>query len=202
MALGGGGSSSPPPPSGPAADQNSPPATMAPVASACGNSQYYNGNNAPGASIIGGVGAQQHEYPWLVLLKIRTLSNTVEVCGGTIVASQYVLTSATCVSNVNGFNNVSIYFGEYDLNDGSETNEYTRQSSYIYFHPAMNLASKQYDFAIIKIDTALDLTANWAVQAICLPICTGSSCGSGNVGYISGWGVTDICLFLFSFNIS
>ncbi len=105
-------------------------------------------------------------------------------CGGNILDSHWILTSAHC-------DDYTIYeryaiAGEHTLNDQEGPETYHNITQFIR-HPDYNASSGEYDIALVRFDTPLVLTEN--IQPICLP-----DAGEDYLhekGVVSGWGTEE-----------
>ncbi|XP_052787544.1 tryptase-2-like [Mya arenaria] len=157
-----------------------PPVTTNPqVGSAtCGTTLV--GNTAH--KIVGGSVAQHGEYPWQV--SIRYMGQ--HVCGGTLVADQWVLTAAHC------FEKLGTYATQWSIGVGlqDQRSVYTTNivhTSHIYPHEHFNGQTNTNDIALIRLNKRIDISGRYARPA-CLPQAADSF--SSDICTVSGWGAT------------
>ncbi|ODM98511.1 Serine protease 55 [Orchesella cincta] len=158
-----------------------PPSTTAtpPVSSSCGVGK-----------IVGGNQATKGEFPWLVAL----VRNQKQVCGGTLIDSQYVLTAAVIsilksVTSQELQTLFKIYIGDYDLhtlNDGPMT---VKNIAKLILHRQFHQHYFYNDIALIKLDSPVQFGSNGNndIRPICL---SAGGPYEGNNVFVAGWGRT------------
>ncbi|MCF6338625.1 MAG: trypsin-like serine protease [Gammaproteobacteria bacterium] len=108
--------------------------------------------------IIGGTNANPGDHPWAVaLLRARIPDSfNAQFCGGTLIASRWVLTAAHCVKDLSSASEVEVAIGINNLNNISTTDRQTVGN--IFLHPAYNSTSLNNDIALLELVTASDNT--------------------------------------------
>lgn len=137
--------------------------------------------------VVGGVDARAHAWPWQVYLSIcGTFYGMMEcnVCGGSIISNNWILTAAHCVPfQARG----RIFVGAQDLNVKNYT---TYGLGPMYKHPRWNTPGRfQNDIALTKAygDESIDI--NWTtVSPICLPS-EGTCFTDETTCVVTGWGL-------------
>merc|ERR1712058_138122 len=111
--------------------------------------------------IVGGVQAEENEYPWQVGL-ISSQSSSTPFCGGTLISDREVLTARHCTD---GANPAYVLLGEHDLrkNDGEQK---FRVCSVVN-HPNYNAGTVDYDFAILRLCDKVTFSDD--ISPACLP---------------------------------
>ncbi|NXC15057.1 TMPS2 protease, partial [Corythaeola cristata] len=133
-----------------------------------------------GLRIVGGSGAALGQWPWQVSLHVQG----THVCGGSIITHQWIVTAAHCVEGqLSDPNSWRVYAGVLNQNEMLLQNGYRVQQ--IISHPDYDTDSKDYDVALMKLQTALSFTDT--VQPVCLPN-PGMMFQPNQECWISGWG--------------
>ncbi|XP_044179768.1 sushi, von Willebrand factor type A, EGF and pentraxin domain-containing protein 1-like isoform X6 [Acropora millepora] len=146
------------------------------------------------ARIIGGNESQRGWWPWHVGLYIRSGGKLNLQCGGALISSQWVLTTAECVTShllpdetINPLN-YEIRAGDHRL-DTMENTQQTISAEKIVYHQAFDPDTYMNDIALIKLQKPAEL--NKFVRAVCLPSQDGGDLAiPGKYGYATGWGYT------------
>jgi len=95
------------------------------------------------ARVVGGIASTQDRYPYQVAL----LRDDTQFCGGSLIASEWVLTAAHCAGYV-----TNVHIGRYDLGDESEIYE-DIEVEYEILHPEYDFETLDYDFMLVKLKT-------------------------------------------------
>ncbi|KAF2881990.1 hypothetical protein ILUMI_24171 [Ignelater luminosus] len=148
--------------------------------------------------IYGGQEADIGEFPWLVLLKSRSVNKFV--CGGALINSRYVLTAAHCVTDRADI--ISVRLGEHNTKteqdcDGDTPGlEYCSDSPIdveveeITSHEAFDMDNDILfgDVALIRLKTVVNYTD--FIKPVCLPISSElqNKAFSGETVTLAGWG--------------
>jgi len=142
------------------------------------------GNITP--RIIGGTNANPDDYPWAVALLRPTVSNgfNAQFCGGTLIASRWVLTAAHCVEDLSSASEIEVAIGINNLNNISITDRKTVNNIFVY--PAYDTNSQDNDIALLELATPSTNT----VLAIADNTLT-DNINIGELMTIIGWGTTN-----------
>ncbi len=145
--------------------------------------------------IIGGDDTTINENPWQISIRSSNNYHVVNarnqhICGGSIIAPNWILTAGHCVTNVfNGnvinSNEITISAGITERND-LITGQY-RNVVQIIRHPNYSANPLRNDVALIRLDTNLDFNAN--VGPILLTD-SDTHASVGTVARVTGWGNT------------
>ena len=124
-----------------------------------------------------------NEYPWMAAISD---SQESQFCGGTLIASQWVLTAAHCIKQYRP-EELRIRLGEWDVNNDSEffpNIEFDVLGMNI--HPEYYPGNLYNDLAVIKIDGLVDFARNAHISPVCLPDAFQNF--AGQRCWVSGWG--------------
>ncbi|XP_045715046.1 chymotrypsin-C [Phyllostomus hastatus] len=134
------------------------------------------------ARVVGGDNARPHSWPWQISLQYLRDDTWRHTCGGTLIASNFVLTAAHCISNSRtyrvavGKNNLAVEDEEGSLYVGVDT---------IFVHEKWNSFLVRNDIALIKLAEPVELSDT--IQVACLPE-AGSVMSQDYPCYVTGWG--------------
>ncbi|NXX77733.1 TMPSD protease, partial [Urocolius indicus] len=131
--------------------------------------------------IIGGTETSVSKWPWQVSVQY----GPIHICGGTIIAAQWVLTAAHCffMNSMKILDDWKVYGGISDLKQHSEgvpVSQVIINSNYSDDHD-------DYDIALMKLSRPLTLSAQ--VRPACLPM-YGQRFQTGRSCFITGFGKT------------
>ncbi len=103
--------------------------------------------------IIGGTNASPDDYPWAVALLRANIGDgfDAQFCGGTLIASRWILTAAHCVNDLSSASEIEVAIGISDLNNIGNADRQT--VSNIFIHPAYNAISLNNDIALLELAT-------------------------------------------------
>lgn len=134
---------------------------------------------AGSSRITGGIAAGPNQFPWMVSVRSGS-GDTMTTCGGSLLSTQWVLTSASCV---HGVVTVTLGFGSVNILAPAQT----QQSSAITIHPSYNPNNLNNNIALIHLATPVVLSA--AVAVIRLPsLSQATNDFTGIPAQVSGWG--------------
>jgi len=136
--------------------------------------------------IIGGTNASPDDYPWAVALLRANIGDgfDAQFCGGTLIASRWILTAAHCVNDLSSASEIEVAIGINNLNNISNTDRQT--VSNIFVHPSYNTISLNNDIALLELatpssNTALNIADNNLTDNI----------ATDELMTIIGWGTTN-----------
>ncbi|KAJ3592092.1 hypothetical protein NHX12_007221 [Muraenolepis orangiensis] len=116
--------------------------------------------------IVGGNGSTLGQFPWQVSLHFKSK----HVCGGSIIAPQWILTAAHCIV-------------QQPLSAAK-----AQAVEQILYHSLYQADGEDHDIALMRLSHPLDF--NGIVEPICLPH-FGEDFKEGTMCWISGWGATE-----------
>jgi secreted trypsin-like serine protease len=121
--------------------------------------------------------------PWQVLITDDS-RNMKLLCGGVLIANEWVLSAAHCFDNVNHLR-LRVSLGVYDRRDKGDWQTFHVRT--ISIHPHYRLGHEyNHDIALLRLSTAVSFTENsWP---ICLPS-SGATVSPGTKCVVSGWGL-------------
>ncbi|XP_042892756.1 suppressor of tumorigenicity 14 protein homolog [Penaeus japonicus] len=152
------------------------PTVELPPAPACG--QKYEADTR----IVGGVVAEQNEYPWQTGLVKKAFPRDV-FCGGSIIAMKWILTAAHCAESIeNRESEHMVLVGAHDLRSQAPSQRLLDIKRAI-VHPEYDYETVDNDIALLEVDP---IYFSDEVGPVCLP-----GAGEGFVGRmatVTGWG--------------
>jgi len=133
--------------------------------------------------IVGGVEARPHSLPWQIGLgKMYGSSYGGQICGGSIVSENIVITAAHCISPGTKY---YVVIGQHNKNKPDKYTKKIKVTEAI-THPSWNDRNIiRYDIAILRLSESI--TFNDGVQPICIPE-SGASYADNAKFLVSGWG--------------
>lgn len=132
--------------------------------------------------IVGGTETEKNEYPWQILLLTPDMRPS---CGGALISDQWVLSAAHCLATTQH----KIMIGDHDFTNATETQSFFIGIKAVINHPLYNPQIYNYDFALIKLEVALNFNAFKSYRPICLPV-DDSQTYAGLTSIATGWGQT------------
>ncbi|XP_042738002.1 ovochymase-2 isoform X3 [Lagopus leucura] len=133
--------------------------------------------------IIGGEEAVPHSWPWQVSIQI----SDQHICGGAVVAKEWIVTAAHCFNSKELFRNLwMVVTGIHDLTE----QEYRQKRSvkqYI-IHPSFNKITMDSDIALLQLAEPLEF--NHYVHPVCLPA-KEEVVQPSSVCIVTGWGAQE-----------
>ncbi|XP_028609815.1 chymotrypsin-like elastase family member 2A [Grammomys surdaster] len=133
--------------------------------------------------VVGGQEATPNSWPWQVSLQYLSSGRWYHTCGGSLVANNWVLTAAHCISNSRTYR---VLLGRHSLST-SESGSLAVQVSKSVVHEKWNSQkiANGYDIALLKLASPVSLTSK--IQTACLPP-AGTVLANNYPCYVTGWG--------------
>ncbi|KAF0875696.1 CTRC protein, partial [Crocuta crocuta] len=150
-----------------------------PPASSCGVPSFPPNLSA---RVVGGDNARPHSWPWQISLQYLKNSEWRHTCGGTLIASSYVLTAAHCISNTKTYR---VALGKNNLAVNNEEGSVFANVDTIFVHEKWNSFLVRNDIALIKLAEPVQLSDT--IQVACLPE-KDSLLPQDYPCYVTGWG--------------
>ncbi|XP_061388803.1 uncharacterized protein LOC133323915 [Musca vetustissima] len=139
--------------------------------------------------VVGGTEARRGAYPWMAALGYRDELNPTTIkflCGGSLISSKYVLTSAHCINT----NLILVRLGAHDLSNPAEPNAADYSVRRTKVHEEFDLRTIANDIALIEVSPNVVMTSKFGISPICLPE-SSTFLTQDFVGmnpFVAGWG--------------
>ncbi|XP_006642065.2 chymotrypsin-like elastase family member 2A [Lepisosteus oculatus] len=131
--------------------------------------------------VVGGEDARPHSWPWQISLQYTRNNNWYHTCGGTLIATNWVLTAAHCISSRNTYR---VVLGKYNLKQ-EEAGSVAIPAATIIVHEKWNSLFIRNDIALVKLQEHVTLSDT--IMTACLPD-AGAILLQDEACYVTGWG--------------
>ncbi|XP_029434186.1 chymotrypsin-C [Rhinatrema bivittatum] len=131
--------------------------------------------------VVGGEDVRPHSWPWQISLQYAKGDLWGHTCGGTLIATNWVLTAAHCISNGRTYR---VALGKHNLLE-DEAGSVTIAPETIIVHEKWNSLFIINDIALIKLSEHVEVSDT--VQPACLPA-DGALLAQNFPCYVTGWG--------------
>jgi len=136
-------------------------------------------------SVVGGTAAEAGEYPWQVAVIKRQGNDLFFICGGTLIASQRVVTAAHCTSG--SASSLKVLVGTQLLSSGGSILDVSSYAD----HPSYSSSTDRFDAAVLELATSGTAAGGQPLQLIGEAGSADDSLwAAGDSLAISGWGST------------
>ncbi|XP_063032898.1 chymotrypsin-C-like [Melospiza melodia melodia] len=134
--------------------------------------------------VVGGEDAVAHSWPWQISLQYSRSGSWSHTCGGTLIAPQWVLTAAHCISSSKTYR---VVLGKQNLSEDDEPGSVAVAVEKTIVHEKWNsiLITCSNDIALVKL--AEEVQETDTVRAACLPA-AGKILSNNYPCYVTGWG--------------
>ncbi|NXG45256.1 CTRC protein, partial [Psilopogon haemacephalus] len=132
--------------------------------------------------VVGGEDAVAHSWPWQISLQYDSSGTWRHTCGGTLIASSWVLTAAHCISSSLTYR---VVLGKQDLSEADEPGSLAVGVDKTIVHENWNSYLIINDIALIKLAEEVEETET--IQAACLPPAD-LVLENDYPCYVTGWG--------------
>ncbi|XP_056364294.1 chymotrypsin-C-like [Oenanthe melanoleuca] len=132
--------------------------------------------------VVGGVDAVAHSWPWQISLQYTRYGSWYHTCGGTLIAPQWVLTAAHCISSSLTYR---VMLGKQDLTVDDEPGSVAVGVEKTIVHEKYNSFLIINDIALVKL--AEEVQESDTIRAACLPE-AGKVLANDYPCYVTGWG--------------
>ncbi|XP_064086388.1 mucin-5AC-like isoform X2 [Macrobrachium nipponense] len=119
--------------------------------------------------IVNGQSATANEYPWQSFLEVKWSDGKNQLCGGSLITKQWILTAGHCVLRKDGSGNlwkpeVKVTLGMHTRTTPLANGGFQVTATAVEIHPQNNFA---YDLALIKLPQEVEYKRE--VRPVCLP---------------------------------
>lgn len=119
-----------------------------------------------GLYIIGGVEAEDGEFPHMVALGFDRGNGYEFDCGGTLISKNYVLTAAHCVNTLDEIQPSIVRAGVINIGDNSWNSETDYRIADIINHPKYTRIEKYHDLALLRLER--DVRISSKLYPVCI----------------------------------
>ena len=139
--------------------------------------------SGPVTSVVGGTETQPYSRPYQVAM----LYNGRQICGGTLISNQWVLTAAHCLDNAST-SGLSIRVGAHRLSSGDGQTIPVSQKVVHHYWGGANSIRSGYDIALLKLSTPA--SAQYTPAKLPTAEIMNNYASVGRYVTVSGWGQT------------
>nr|XP_031360413.1 acrosin-like [Lonchura striata domestica] len=159
-----------------------PPPVNSPMTYSYGNMAYDYGMTR----IVGGTGAAEAEWPWIVSIQHPWVPGLGHWCGGSLITADWVLTAAHCFDKFDNISLLYVVIGATQLTRPGPGAQ-VRSVKQVVIHSDYRRSDYSYDIALMQLDRPV-LCSSY-IQLACLADPNLIVSALHNC-WIAGWGVT------------
>ncbi|XP_074626323.1 chymotrypsinogen B-like isoform X2 [Acropora palmata] len=132
--------------------------------------------------VVNGENASPHAWPWQISLRV----NGRHICGGSLIAPNWVVTAAHCVDRNPRPSGYTVVVGAH-RRTGSTSVQRTYRLRQLFKHEGFSMRNLRNDIALLQLSESIQSSSK--VNTVCLPS-KNSRVPAGTQCYITGWGRT------------
>ena len=144
-------------------------------------------NSLGDVRIVGGQNATEGEHPWTIYLSSLSTGQNF-FCGGSLIASDWVITAAHCVFNDDADDVNYVVAGVYARNTATSANAFVVQDTFI--HPGYSNFSDFNDIALLKLANPVPLSLVDTYANLPSLSIDSANAGTDDPVKVLGWGAT------------
>ncbi|XP_066033680.1 acrosin-like [Chamaea fasciata] len=147
---------------------------------------YSTGNEAYDygmTRVVGGVGALEASWPWIVSIQHPGLGHW---CGGSLITADWVLTAAHCFDKLDDISMLYVVLGATEFTQPGP-GAVVRNVKQVVVHPYYRRADFSYDIALLQLDGSVQCSAYIQLACLADPALEVSKLDNC---WIAGWGST------------
>ncbi|NWX31479.1 ACRO protein, partial [Notiomystis cincta] len=134
--------------------------------------------------IVGGIGALEASWPWIVSIQHPLAPHLRHWCGGSLISTQWILTAAHCFDQWKKISLVYVVIGATQLTQPG-LGAQMRRIKQVLIHQYYNPANRSYDIALLELDHPV--LCSPYIQLACVPNATLRVSELQNC-WVAGWG--------------